>query len=114
MKGAVAEKATLYAEGGDVKLYRVEIRLPDGTKTTVAAKGKDMQSALRTVLRTNQYRKLEKLPMALWIAGYLLTASASAIIAMEYNSPMVFVGGLLAFTLTLKVVSDSYFRYVGE
>lgn len=114
MKGAVAEKATLIAEGGSIKLYRVDIRLPDGTKYQVSAKGKDMQSALKTVIRTKVARRLTSLPMALWIAGYLLTATASAAAAMQYNSPLVFVGGMLVFTTALKVVSDSYFRYVSE
>lgn len=114
MKGAVAEKAVLYAEGGSVKLYRVEIRLPDGTKTTVSAKGKDMQSALRTVLRTETMKRIDRLPIVLWVAGYMLTATASAYAAMHYGNPLVLVGGLFAMTLALKVVSDSYFRYVSN
>ena len=112
MKGAYAEKATLMAEGGGLKLYKIEIRLPNGETTTVTAKGKDMQSALKTVLRTEDYKRLSKVPVAVWLVSYLVTAAAAAFASIEFQQPLLLVLGLFTVTVGIKVLSDSYFRYV--
>ena len=83
-----SRKAVLYAEGGEI-VVSCRDTLSDGTKTTVSAKGKDMQSALRTVLRTETMKRIDRLPVVLWVAGYMLTATASAYAAMYYGNPRI-------------------------
>lgn len=114
MKRAYAEKATLIAEGGGIKLYRIEIRLPNGDLTTVSAKGKDMQSALKTVLRTEDYNKLSRVPVAIWLITYMLSAGAAAWASVEMQQPLFLVLGLFTVTVAIKVLGDLYFRYVNE
>ena len=114
MKRAYAEKATLIADGPNMKLYKIEIRLPNGDITCVSAKGKDMQSALRTVLRTNEYKRLSRVPVAVWLITYMLTAGAAAWASVEMQNPLLLVLGLFTITVGIKVIGDSYFRYVED
>lgn len=114
MKGAYAEKATLIADGPNMKLYKIDIRLPNGDTTTVSAKGKDMHSALNTVLRTEKYNKLSRVPVAVWLITYMLTSSVAAWASVEMQNPLLLVLGLFTITVGVKVIGDFYFRYVNE
>lgn len=114
MKGAYAEKATLIADGPREKLYRIEIRLPNGERTVVASKGKDMTSALKTVLRTSHHKALSNVPLWVWLVSYMITAGALAYAAIDLQQPLPVVAGLLGVTFSIKLISDYYFRYVNE
>jgi hypothetical protein len=107
---AFATEAKLMADG-DLKLYQIKWVDSHGNENEDTVKGKDMQSALKSVLRQKQRDRLESLPMFVYLLAAVLIVASFAMVAMISQAPLVsMMGGafLLGF---LYMLLDKYFQF---
>jgi len=107
---AFATEATLIADG-DLKLYQIKWVDSHGNEQQTAAKGKDMQSALKSVLRQSQRDKLENLPMFVYLLAAVLIVSSFAIVALVSQAPLVSIMGGVFLLGLLYMLLDKYFEF---
>lgn len=108
-----ATEAYCFAENPDtgLKTYRIIYVGSDGNTNQVVATGRDMSSALRTVIRQAQKDRLASVPTELWALLSVLLIAAFSVTAVYAKSPLltVFGGG---FGLTaLYLLLEKHFKY---
>lgn len=108
---AYAESAILIAYGEDTKTYEVKWVDKKGNKHTTAAYGKDMTTALKSVLRQNQREKIESVPMWLWLVSTVMIIAAFTAVAIVSNAPLLSLLGAIFGITSLYQLVERYFKY---
>lgn len=110
---AYATEAILIADSPDTgkKTYRVKWVDHNGNEKVEVAFGKDMSSALKSVLRQQQRDYIESVPMWMWLVSAVLIISLFTVVAFISNAPLLSIlGGIFGITSLYQLV-ERYFRY---
>ena len=110
---AYATEAILIADNPDTgkKTYRVKWVDSKGNEKVEVAFGKDMSSALKSVLRQQQRDYIESVPMWMWLVSAVLIISLFTVVAFISNAPLLSIlGGIFGITSLYQLV-ERYFRY---
>jgi len=111
---AFAKEATLISgDANGTKTYEVKWVDKNGVEHIDHPKGNDMASALSTVLRTKTLTDLTQLPAWVWVLSYSIFIGVYTVAAFTLNSPLLVTLGLFLMVLSVKLITDRYFRYVG-
>lgn len=111
---AFAKEATLVSEDSNgIKTYQVNWIDKNGKEHMSHPKGTDMASALATVLRARTLSNLTELPAWVWVLAYSIFIGIYTVAAFTLNSPLLVTLGLFLMVLSVKLITDRYFRYVG-
>lgn len=110
---AYAVSATLIAENPETKTmtYKIEWIDKKGESRTTLAYGKDMSTALKSVLRQSQREKIEQIPMWLWLLCAVMIISAFTAVAIVSNAPLVSLFGAIFGITSLYQLVERYFKY---
>ena len=107
-----AEKATLINEVNGVKKYEVIWYDAHGKRHLDMAEGKNMATALQTVLRQRVKAKLVKVPNEVYIVLYSVFMGTFGWAALGSNAPVLTFLVSISLLVTIKLVTDRYFRFV--
>lgn len=94
------------------KVYRIEWVDAAGRPQVSKATGKDMRSALATVIKQRQANRLNKVPDFVWMLIYTAFITAFSYAAITLSAPLLLVLGVSALGAALKLATDRYFRFV--
>lgn len=109
---AFAEKATLVKESNGIKHYEVVWYDAHGTKHMDFVQGKNMATALQTVIRQRIKERLVSIPNEVYIILYSLFMGTFGWAAINSNAPVLTFLVSISTLLSIKLVTDRYFRFV--
>lgn len=107
-----ATNCELIADGDGKKMYKITYVNSKGKSKETTAMGYDMSSALRTVVRRDLKTQLKKIPSWVWLLVFTLYIGAFSAAAMTQNAPILSFLGCIFILITIKVVTDKYFKFV--
>lgn len=108
-----ATKAELIADAPDegYKTYVIYWVDKHGNERKDTARGADMSEALRSVLRQELRRKLERVPLWIYVLAMMFTISTWGIVAYISQAPWVVIMGTVFGFSALYQWVEKYFKY---